>query len=118
LFTTDRSRITHADVRDVLSQDGKRRNMHWNLDGNKHQAIIKINNNDREEIQEHVSREGRFTAGGGRTYGGPARFIISFNDSQEARRFVREWHRRPLPIQRERRVEDEPPPIVNAEILW
>lgn len=117
LFTTDRSHITHADVREVMAQDGRRRNMHWNLAGDRQDSIIKIQNNGRGEAGGLARKKGSFQ-GGRRPYEGPSRFIISFKNSHEARRFVREWHRRPLPVQHGARAEDEPPPIVNAEILW
>ncbi|KUJ14402.1 uncharacterized protein LY89DRAFT_671753 [Mollisia scopiformis] len=117
LFTTDRSHITHGDVADALRQDGKRRNMHWNLAGDRRTSIIRIQNKAREEGDNSVTQK-RGKLGGRRTYDGPGRFIITFKDSHEARRFVREWHCRPLHIQQDIRAEDEPPPIVNAEILW
>ncbi|KAF8862577.1 hypothetical protein BDZ45DRAFT_799068 [Acephala macrosclerotiorum] len=117
LFTTDRSRITHADILEVMAQDGRRRNMHWKLAGDRQDSIIKIQSNGRREPGGFAKKNSPFR-GGPRTYEGPSRFIISFKDSHEARRFVREWHRRPLPVQQGARAEDEPPPIVNAEILW
>jgi hypothetical protein len=117
LFTTDRSHITHADVGFLLRQDGKRRNMKWNIASNVRESIIRLQHHEGQQFDES-SKEGRRFGKGTRTYNGPERFIISFKDSHEARRFVREWHCRPLPMQQARRAEDEPPPIVNAEILW
>lgn len=114
LFTTDRSSITHADLVILLRQDGKRRNMNWNVTSSMRESVIRLQIN---ELGEPV--EGKRFGGGARRYQGPERFIISFKDSHEARRFVREWHCRPLPMQQQvKRAEDEPPPIVNAEILW
>lgn len=117
LFTTDRAHITHADVRDLLRQDGKRRNLRWNVASSLQESIIRLQNNDGNELIQHPNKS-RVFGTRPRTFNGPERFIISFKDSHEARRFVREWHCRPLSMQQTRRAEDEPPPIVNAEILW
>lgn len=120
LFTTDRSHISPIELADTLKQDGKRRNMSWNFAGKFHDSIISLERSDQKQLEELVGpipRTGKFKEGGGRSYNGPGRFIISFRDSHEARRFVREWHCRPLPTRHSQRAEDEPP-TVNAEILW
>ena len=48
----------------------------------------------------------------------PGRYVLSFTDRHEARRFVREWHKRPCPLQPQYKLGDEPPPLANAEIVW
>jgi hypothetical protein len=124
LFSLDMGHLTHYDLATALSDDGKRRNLHWKLAGGK-EDIVRLNNN--QEVDDKMLEEGwnQDSADGEtsrsakkRQVRRPARYIISFKDPHEARRFVREWHRRPFPVQREHSPGDEPPPIVNAEILW
>ena len=45
------------------------------------------------------------------------RWIVRLGDENEARRFVRAWHRRPFPLLDDE-VRGEKPPVVNAEFLW
>lgn len=46
------------------------------------------------------------------------RWIVTFGDEIEARRFVRAWHRRPFPIPNARDSYGGPLPLVNVELLW
>ena len=48
------------------------------------------------------------------------KWIIVFEDENEARRFVRTWHRMPypFPLRDESAPYGEPPPLVHAEFLW
>lgn len=113
LFSLDKGYVGIYDLRAALGRDGKERNLQWNLlPGD--DDIVKLDGTKADtaeaemEEQEIRSRKRRQ----------PSRFIISFKDQQEARRFVRAWHRRPFPLAQERRPEDENPPIVSAELLW
>ena len=124
LFSLDTGQLSHNDVAAALSDDGRRRNMHWKLAGGK-EDIVRLSNGqdmddkmpgdvwDRALPYDETSRPPER-----RPVRMPSRYIISFKDGHEARRFVREWHRRPFPVQRERNHGNEPPAIVNAEILW
>ncbi|KAI9848581.1 MAG: hypothetical protein M1837_007250 [Sclerophora amabilis] len=49
----------------------------------------------------------------------PPKWIINFEDSVEARRFVRAWHKRPFPVKQgeEKTTYGEIPPLVNVELL-
>lgn len=115
LFTTDGrgGYIEKRTLARALADDGLRRNLHWRFAGDRDEAIVKLETNLLDE-----------TASGRRktTYKGPARYTIAFKDSNEARRFVREWHRRPFPLTSLRRLKeeagDEPLPVVHAEICW
>lgn len=50
--------------------------------------------------------------------GAQRRWIVSFIDEQEARRFTRRWHRKPFPLRGEGVAVGEPPPLLNAELIW
>jgi hypothetical protein len=113
LFSLDKGHVGIYELRTALGRDGKERNLQWNLlPGD--DDIVKLDGTKADvaeaELDDQDSRK--------RKKRQPPRFIISFKDQQEARRFVRAWHKRPFPLTQERRLEDETPPIVNAELLW
>ncbi|RDL31429.1 uncharacterized protein BP5553_09638 [Venustampulla echinocandica] len=113
LFHTDVNYISQFDLKKAIMDDGRRRNLHWKLAGNE---------NDILTLKSDIEAEGAFgdpDAGiDTKPFRRAGRYVISFRDRHEARRFVREWHRRAFPSHRPHRPGDEPPPIVNVEILW
>jgi hypothetical protein len=116
LFSVDWGRISHYDIRHAISIDGRRRNLHWNLKDGEN-AIVKITDDQQNEV-DHSTDGAKGNRSGSRNIRSPSRYILSFKESHEARRFVREWHRRPFPVQKEYRLGDEPPPVMNAEMFW
>jgi len=106
--------LTAYELKNALGTDGKRRNLHWAL--SETNPVVRVEQQPKDAAQEEKSRlEGLQS----RTpFRGAAKYMISFKDSDEARRFIREWHRRPYPVEREHGLGDEPPPIVNVEMLW
>jgi hypothetical protein len=123
-FSVDIGHITQYDLEEALREDGRRRNLHWKFGKEEAGHIFKLN-------YDHQGDDSLEEAGGGTQesietyrarkkaeYRRPSRYVISFRDRNEARRFVREWHRRPFPVKRQHNLGDEPIPIVNAEILW
>ncbi|KAM0153225.1 hypothetical protein ACHAPG_007191 [Botrytis cinerea] len=106
-------------LREILEADGKRRNLHWRFAQSG--AIVRVG----EKIDSATGSEkveigyrGENIIGRKKAYNTSGRYIISFMDRAEARRFVREWHKRPCPLQKEYKEGDEPPPIANVEIMW
>ncbi|KAH7386233.1 hypothetical protein BKA64DRAFT_747920 [Cadophora sp. MPI-SDFR-AT-0126] len=116
LFSTDRGHVKSHELENAIVDDGKLRNLHWKLAGAKGEAIVKLETNGQSAGEDVESVED--TSRPRSRYRGPSRYTISFKDSNEARRFVREWHRRPFPTKRSSQPGDDAPPIVNAEILW
>jgi hypothetical protein len=112
LFSLDIGTVRIPELRDIIGLDGKRRNLHWVLADD---AIMKIEGGKQDIEDNETSEEVVPVQSIPR---GPSKYMIAFKDRNEARRFVREWHRRPLPFQREYGPGDEAPPIVNAQILW
>jgi hypothetical protein len=110
LFSLDSGQISAYDLKSAfLRPDGKRRNLHWSL---AEDPIVRLD----EEQDDGKGIEG--LAAGDKTWKRVTRSIIAFKDHNEARRFVREWHRRPFPVRRWPNPGDEAPPIVSAEYLW
>ncbi|CAG8984094.1 hypothetical protein HYALB_00010594 [Hymenoscyphus albidus] len=113
LFYTDHGRVSSFDIMEAIYDDGRKRNLMWKLVvGSGEKEIITLQEDGASESDNHES------ANAARQ---PKRHVISFTDKHEARRFVREWHRRPFPASRMAKQSvniNEPAPIINAEILW
>ncbi|KAI9645275.1 hypothetical protein NHQ30_006010 [Ciborinia camelliae] len=103
-------------LREILEADGKRRNLLWRFA--RQGAIVRLGEKAKVRPGQELGYQGENGIGGKKVYNTSGRYIISFLDRAEARRFVREWHKRPCPLQKEYKDGDEPPPIANAEIMW
>ncbi len=108
-------------VRNAIALDGRDRGMEWAL-LNGRKSIEKVDvptvSSDIEDLEDSSLEEdgdGHEPGSGRRPY---PRWIITFEDENEARRFVRAWHRRPFSVSRDPSLQDEPPPLVHAEFLW
>lgn len=122
IFSVDVGHIKAFELKSALDEDGRRRNLLWELAEN---GISALTSNQQDDVKE---REKEDLLGDDdtesekdatkRAFRTPSRYVLAFKDRYEARRFVREWHRRPFPIKKEISPGDEPPPIVNAEIIW
>jgi hypothetical protein len=120
LFSLDKGYVEIYDLRAAIGRDGKARNLQWNLLPGKHDIVKvdggKVLSDEGEGIESDVLQNPEER---GRRKRLPPRFILSFKDGQEARRFVRAWHRRPFPLTTgPQNLGDEAPPMVNAELLW
>jgi len=108
-------------LRAAIGRDGRERNLQWNLLPGK-DDIVKLDGGKGVSEEEEVGVElevRQDVEEKKRKRWQPPRFILSFKDNQEARRFVRAWHRRPFPlITGPQNPGDEGPAIVNAELLW
>jgi len=130
VFSVDIGHINQYDLEEALKDDGRRRNLHWKLGQEEAGNIVKLTYDDNDENSEESAEElgeledrtreskEEYLARKKEEHRRPSRYVISFKDRNEARRFVSEWHRRPFPTRRLHNPGDEPIPIVNAEILW
>jgi hypothetical protein len=120
LLSLDKGHVGIYDLRTAIGRDGRERNLQWNLLPGK-EDIVKLDGGkvvleEREGVELELLQDLEERK---RKRWLPPRFILSFRDNQEARRFVRAWHRRPFPsMTGPQNPGDEGPPIVNAELLW
>jgi hypothetical protein len=109
LVYSDFGNMALWELRKALLEDGRRRNLHWRIVGGEN-AILPLRSTPKGYQAEESSSTGK-------GFRKPERYVISFKDRLEARRFAREWHRRPFPLKSRSRQFEEPPTL-NAEILW
>lgn len=112
LFWVDGYSSATRVIRSLINQDGRDRGLPWATEGGS-RSVTKLDSphispeapDALEQADSEVNRRSS------------ARWIISFIDENEARRFVRAWHRRPWPLSGEW-VRSEDAPLINAEFLW
>ena len=76
---------------------------------------------DEEEEEEEEDEVGKASDGrqnGVKIRRGETRCIIMFEDSDEARRFVRAWNKRPFPLSSKTSFRGRMMPLVDVELLW
>lgn len=112
LISSGNGTIDRMDMITAIKDDGKRRNLHWKLAGGDDELVqLEDNQTEVETLETSWGRRKTIRRS-------PARYVLSFRDRHEARRFVREWHKRPLYEKDHPRPGDQEPPVVNAEVLW
>lgn len=114
LISSDVGTINPTDLIRAIKDDGKNRNLYWKLAPGGDE-LVKLYDPLDDDIDQQA---GDSSVKKKRTLRPPSRYVLSFRDRHEARRFVREWHKRPMPQKRNQRPGEELPPVVNAEILW
>ena len=109
LFWVDGQSLTATIIRNIVAADGRDRGLAWNMVVEKVEPPkanfdedIEAENSDYEEGAEWDSV--RHT---------PSRWLLSFADENEARAFIRAWHRKPFPGARGEGLK-----LVRAEFLW
>ena len=109
LFWVDGQQITSQVIRNTIAADGRERGLAWSVSIEKLDTSVAII--DQAQDPGSVADEGDSNLKTHRHI--PARWILSFADEAEARRFIRAWHRMPFPLTR-----GDGPRLVHAEMLW
>ncbi|MCJ1470917.1 hypothetical protein MMC07_009565 [Pseudocyphellaria aurata] len=105
-----------ASISNMINRDGQDRGLAWALAlGENSVEKVECPISPMEDPENPGSRD---DADSPRTRSVYPRWIISFTDENEARRFTRSWHRRPFPLRGERVAVGEPHPLVHAEVIW
>ena len=104
-------------IKDMLAKDGTNRSLHWGpLRGKGSIELLESQHKSTEDARypqftdeaEPEPRKPTFS-----------RWIIAFEDENEAWRFVRTWHQLPFPFPATQKfLYGEPPSLIHAEILW
>lgn len=110
--------VSEVDVRRWLSVDAKRRGLSWGLINGANNVVRLAGREEGDEDEDALTlREKEHKAYRERRRL-PPRFILSFEEADEAKRFVREWHRRHFTVDTRQAGEGEPPLMIDAELLW
>lgn len=106
LFRVDGQQVTTPVIRTTIAADGRQRGLAWNF------AIEKL---DTSQVgpEDHASSEHDGSAELRPQRHVAPRWILSFEDENEARRFIRNWHRRIFHLARGNGHR-----LVHAEFLW
>lgn len=105
-----------ASIRNMINRDGRDRGRAWALALGE-QSVEKVEC-PLSPMEEPVNPGSGEDADSPRSRCVYPRWIISFTDENEARRFTRSWHRRPFPLRGEHVAVGEPRPLVHAEVIW
>ncbi|KAI4245358.1 MAG: hypothetical protein L6R42_010207, partial [Xanthoria sp. 1 TBL-2021] len=112
LFWVEGHYPTTNAVKAAIDQDGRERGLLWGSTvGRRYVEKVELSSPSPEDLEHREDFEPVTQRRSSR------RWIVKLGDENEARRFVRTWHRRPFPLLSDQ-VRGEKPPVVNAEFLW
>ena len=103
LLRVDGPQVATSFVRNAVAADGRRRGMTWNF------TIEKVTS-DEENLGIDVSEKSSKSR---LEYFGVSQWVLNFVNENEARRFVRSWHRKVFSTNQDTSIE-----ILNAELLY
>ena len=109
LFWVDGQQLTTSVIKNTMAADGRERGLTWDLSIEK----LAISSPPTDEIEDlkNFDYEGNAELRPQRS--ALPKWILSFAGQDEARSFVRAWHRRPFPMAR-----GDGPRLVHAEFIW
>ena len=109
LFSVDRQRWPTSVIRDAVAADGRDRGLAWDISIDK----LDTSSTAADGFDDSSGSEiGQLTDLGARRHA-LSRWMISFSTENEARRFIRVWHRRSFPS-----AQGDDPALVQAEFIW
>lgn len=109
LFSVDGQHLPTSVIKHMLTTDGRDRGLAWDMSIDRPDT----SNITAESFEDSTSSETGEFAEMGPPRHATSRWVISFSDENEARRFIRAWHRRPFPSAR-----GDDPALVQAEFIW
>lgn len=123
LLSIDGPQPTASDVRSAISKDGANRGLPWAVLPGPENGVTQLNlaiSLHGELHRQHLDRLGDEEVDGERkdhcrTF---HKWVVAFQTDAEAKRFVRSWHKMPLPTWWQGTQYEEVPSIVHAEVLW
>ena len=109
LFWVDGQQLPTSVIKNTVAADGRDRGLAWDI------LIDRLDTSKlaADGVEGSMSAEKNEVKGTGARRYAPARWVMSFPDENEARRFIRAWHRRPFPL-----AQGDDPALVQAEFIW
>lgn len=109
LFWVDGQQLPTSVIKHTIAADGRDRGLAWDISIDR----LDTSGNAANDSEGSTSTETDELAEFGARRHVPSRWIMSFANENESRRFIRAWHRRPFPLAR-----GESPAFVQAEFIW
>ena len=109
LFSVDGQRLPTSMIRDTVAADGRDRGLAWDISIDRLDAPACVT----DGFDAPMITETDEFAGSSTRHNIQSRWVMSFSSEDEARRFVRAWHRRPFPS-----TQGDEPAIVEAQFIW
>ncbi|KAI4163903.1 MAG: hypothetical protein LQ342_002400 [Letrouitia transgressa] len=118
LLWADGLQLTARMIRTAIDKDGRDRGLEWTLEDKGRGAVTQVQRTEPplEEAESSSSREDESQEP--QRSSGLAKWIVSFQDENEARRFVRLWHMKPLPHIVDSTGGTRAASPVHAELIW
>ena len=111
LFWVEGSHFTTNQLKQAIEKDGRNRGASWKLDDRK-DAVQKLGiSSSRDTPLEDLDQEDQ----GGSPQKQSPRWMLTFENEAEARRFVRSWHNRAIALNSDTVTEV---PFANCHLLW
>ena len=110
LFWVHGPHLTTSTVRNAIAADGRERGLAWQVAVEKLDLPTPFSD---KFVGPKLLEEGFGNAETRSQRYQPLRWLLSCSDENEARRFIRAWHRRPFPQQRNDDLS-----VVHTEFLW
>ena len=108
LFSVDGQHLTSSVIKQTVAAHGRDRGLAWDISIDRLDTSVEA-----ADLEDSTSTGPDQLAEPSVRHHPPSRWIISFTDEDEARRFVRAWHRRPFLLAR-----GDDPALVQAEFIW
>ena len=109
LFSVDGQRWPTSMIKSAVAADGRNRGLEWDISVHKLDDTLKTAADSFDDSTGAEKDE--LTRLGARRHA-LSRWVMSFLNESEARRFIRVWHRRPFPLAYGDRA------LVQAEFIW
>ena len=109
LFSVDGHRLATSMIRDTVAADGRDRGLAWDISIDRLDAPTCVT----DGFEASMTTETDEFVGLSARHNIQSRWVISFPSENEARRFVRAWHRRPFPS-----IQGDEPAIIEAQFIW
>ena len=109
LFWVDGQQLTTSAIKHIVGADGRDRGLAWDISIQRLDTSIIAANG----FEDSTTIEPDKIADFGARRHVPFRWVMSFSNENEARRFIRAWHRRKLPS-----APGDNPALVQAEFIW
>lgn len=110
LFWVDGQQLPTSVIKHTVAADGRDRGLAWDISIERLDTSIIAANG----FEDSTSTEPDGLADFGARRHVPSRWIMSFSNENEARRFIRAWHRRRFPSA----PRGDNPALVQAEFIW